>query len=134
MDPESDREDDDHSMVSPSIATSFDLERSMHSASPVSVVSINSNMQFFKREYGRQLNNYSDIYHLPADREELERLGTPPTLRKELTNTIELDKQHSMFIDIMGDKYVPAMAEVLVDDIPGETKACIDLGCGAGSW
>ena len=80
MDPESDRDDDDHSVVS--MATSFDLERSRGSASPVSVVSINSNMQFFKKVYGRQLNNYSDIYHLPADREELERLGTSPTLRK----------------------------------------------------
>lgn len=82
MDPESDREDDD-SMGSPSTATSFDLERSRHSASPVSVVSVNSNMQFFKKEYGRQLNNYSDIYHLPADREELERLSTSPTFRKD---------------------------------------------------
>jgi len=34
----------------------------------------------------------------------------------------------------MGEKYVPGMAEALVDDIPGETKACIDLGCGSGSW
>jgi len=34
----------------------------------------------------------------------------------------------------MGGKYAPPMAEVMVDDIPGETKACLDLGCGSGSW
>lgn len=31
--------------------------------------------QAFKQEYGRGLNNYSEIYRLPADDEELERLG-----------------------------------------------------------
>jgi len=39
-----------------------------------------------------------------------------------------------MFVDIMGGKYVPPMAAVMVDDVPGETKACLDLGCGSGSW
>lgn len=34
----------------------------------------------------------------------------------------------------MGAKYVPPMAEVMADDTPGETKACLDLGCGSGSW
>lgn len=34
----------------------------------------------------------------------------------------------------MGEKYVPPMAAVMADDTPGETKACLDLGCGSGSW
>jgi len=39
-----------------------------------------------------------------------------------------------MFIEIMGGNYAPPMAEIMADDIPGETKACLDLGCGSGSW
>ncbi|KAJ7148906.1 hypothetical protein C8R46DRAFT_863290, partial [Mycena filopes] len=46
--------------------------------------------QAFKQEYGRKLNNYSELYRLPADDEELDRLN----------------KQHEMFIEIMG-KYPP---------------------------
>lgn len=38
-----------------------------------------------------------------------------------------------MFMEIMG-KYPPGMEEVMADDIPGETKAVLDLGCGSGSW
>jgi len=74
--------------------------------------------QIYRQEYGRNLNNYSDVYRLPADEEELERL----------------EKQHSILIDIMGGKYVPPMAMVMADDTPGETKACLDLGCGSGTW
>ncbi len=33
----------------------------------------------YKEEYGRGLNNYSEVYRLPADAEELERLGTCQT-------------------------------------------------------
>ena len=31
--------------------------------------------QAFKQEFGRGLNNYSEVYRLPADEEELGRLG-----------------------------------------------------------
>lgn len=31
--------------------------------------------KIYKEEFGRNLNNYSDVYRLPADEEELERLG-----------------------------------------------------------
>ena len=44
------------------------------------------------------------------------------------------DKQHTLLLDIMGAKYVPPMAGIMADDTPGETKACLDLGCGSGSW
>jgi predicted TPR repeat methyltransferase len=42
-------------------------------------------------------------------------------------------KQHEMFKEVM-DKYPPSMAEVMAEDTLGETKACLDLGCGGGSW
>jgi hypothetical protein len=48
--------------------------------------------------------------------------------------SLEIDKQHNIFAKLMGYKYVPGMAEVLADDGSGEPKACLDLGCGAGSW
>lgn len=31
-------------------------------------------------------------------------------------------------------KYPPPLDEVLRDNIPGEPKRCLDLGCGSGSW
>ncbi|THV06547.1 S-adenosyl-L-methionine-dependent methyltransferase [Dendrothele bispora CBS 962.96] len=98
--------------------TSHDV--SMRSASPVpSVRSISSSFraQAYTHEYGRGLNNYSEVYRLPADDEELFRLDT----------------QHVMFTKLMG-KYHPKMAEVMVDDVPGEPKAVLDLGCGSGMW
>jgi hypothetical protein len=57
--------------------TSFDFD--MRSASPApSVASMTSSLreQAYRLEYGRGLNNYSEVYRLPADDEELERLGT----------------------------------------------------------
>jgi len=41
------------------------------SSSPLSVIPIISNMMFFRDEYG----TYPDIYQLPADAEEFERLS-----------------------------------------------------------
>ncbi|KAJ7687416.1 hypothetical protein B0H17DRAFT_1070141 [Mycena rosella] len=98
--------------------TSYDV--SMRSASPTpSVWSMTSSIraQAFKQEYGRELNNYSEVYRLPADDEELDRLN----------------KQHDMFVELMG-KYPPCLPEIMRDDVPGETKACLDLGCGSGAW
>lgn len=109
------------SEAAPTIS-SYDVASAMRSSSPAPslVVSVTSSMQnqIYKQEYGRNLNNYSDVYRLPADEEELERL----------------DKQHTVIVDIMGEKYVPPMAAVMADDTPGETKTCLDLGCGSGSW
>ncbi|KAI0783388.1 S-adenosyl-L-methionine-dependent methyltransferase [Abortiporus biennis] len=70
----------------------------------------------FRQEYGRHLNNYSEVYRLPADDEELTRLN----------------KQHLMFQRVMG-KYPPGLEEVLTPDNV-ETKTVVDLGCGSGSW
>jgi hypothetical protein len=101
------------------------------------VLSVTSSMreQIYKEEFGRNLNNYSEVYRLPADEEELERLGGSIIKRvaDNLSNKWK-DKQHEMLLDIMGGKYVPPMAAVMADDTPGEKKACLDLGCGTGSW
>ncbi|KAF8641132.1 hypothetical protein AX17_000774 [Amanita inopinata Kibby_2008] len=96
-------------------------DRSMRSASPVpSVISMTGSMRenIFKLEYGRGLNNYSEVYRLPADDEEWNRLA----------------KQYPLFTEIMG-KYPPPLHQVMEDEGPGgETKRCLDLGCGNGNW
>ncbi|EIW87092.1 S-adenosyl-L-methionine-dependent methyltransferase [Coniophora puteana RWD-64-598 SS2] len=109
----------------PSVAssrTSYDV--SMRSASPTpSVVSVTSSFraQAFRTEYGRGLNNYSEVYTLPADDEEIDRLNN----------------QYLMFNEVIG-KYPPPLPEVLAEDnlggVPGEIKAVLDLGCGSGCW
>ncbi|KAG5647661.1 hypothetical protein DXG03_008384 [Asterophora parasitica] len=104
--------------ISASSHTSYDV--SMRSGSPTpSVWSMTSSIraQAFKQEFGRGINNYSEVYRLPADEEELDRL----------------EKQHQMFMEVMGN-YPPPMLEVMANDVPGETKACLDLGCGGGNW
>jgi len=124
--------------VSGSSCTSYDV--SMRSASPTpSVFSMTSSLraQAFKHEFGRGINNYSEVYRLPADDPELERLGMRfsslfSTLRSSCSRTLA-EKQHLMFKEVMGN-YPPPMYEVMVDDVPGETKTCLDLGCGAGNW
>jgi hypothetical protein len=60
-----------------SSATSHDV--SMRSGSPApSVYSVTSSLRAasYRQEYGRGVNNYSEVYRLPADDEELDRLGT----------------------------------------------------------
>ncbi|OCH88758.1 S-adenosyl-L-methionine-dependent methyltransferase [Obba rivulosa] len=100
-----------------SSATSYDWE--MRSASPApSVYSMTDSLvrAAFRHEFGRGINNYSEVYRLPADDEEFERL----------------DKQHIMFMEVMG-RYPPPMEEILADS-PDEHKSVVDLGCGSGSW
>ncbi|KIP11739.1 hypothetical protein PHLGIDRAFT_63365 [Phlebiopsis gigantea 11061_1 CR5-6] len=100
-----------------SSVTTADWE--MRSASPgPSVFSIGSSLRVnaYRHEYGRGLNNYSEVYRLPADDEELDRL----------------DKQHIMFKEVMG-AYPPPLYEALANT-PGVHKSCVDLGCGSGSW
>ncbi|KAG6911375.1 hypothetical protein DXG01_001046 [Tephrocybe rancida] len=104
--------------VGASSHTSYDV--SMRSGSPApSVFSMSSSIraQAVRQEFGRAINNYSEVYKLPADDEELDRL----------------DQQHLMFKECMGN-YPPPMLGIMADDVPGETKACLDLGCGSGSW
>ncbi|KAH6916623.1 hypothetical protein BKA70DRAFT_1250085 [Coprinopsis sp. MPI-PUGE-AT-0042] len=122
---DSDDEFDSMSIASDVPSSRHDSEsiasRSMRSASPSgSVWSVSSSLHAaaYREEHGRHLNNYSDVYRLPADQEELDRL----------------DKQHLMFIEVMGGKYPPPMAEVMEQSYPDEPKYCGDLGCGSGCW
>lgn len=75
----SDTESDVFSLASaPNTISSYGADVSLRSSSPTSMVlSVTSSMRdkIYKEEFGRNLNNYSDVYRLPADEEELERLG-----------------------------------------------------------
>ena len=132
----SDFESDTFSTHSPaSSTTSHDV--SMRSGSPApSVYSVTSSIMAasYRQEYGRGVNNYSEVYRLPADDEEFDRLGT--AFVKLLPKCLRLthpDMQHEMFKKVM--EYIPPpMAEVMADDTPEETKSVLDLGCGSGSW
>ena len=140
---DSDDDDDATSVASilsapPSVAatsvTSHDC--TMRSASPVpSVISMTSSMreQMLRQEYGRNLNNYSDVYYLPADDDEFDRLGMSisPFL---LHISLSVGKQYYFMTAVMG-KYVPPFHEVMRNEGPGtDTKRCLDLGCGSGAW
>ena len=134
----SDTDSDAYSMASaPYTISSYDGDVSMRSSSPRSMVlSVTSSMRdkIYKEEFGRNLNNYSDVYRLPADEEELERLGGFITKRvADVLNNKFKDKQHSVLSELMGGKYPAPMLEIMADE-PGEIKACLDLGCGSGNW
>jgi ribosomal protein L11 methylase PrmA len=88
----------------------------------------------YRREYGRELNNYSEIYRLPADSEELERLSMFHIAGKvSIVTHRSQDMQHQMLMGVVG-KYPPCMEEVLEDRFPAEPKQVLDLGCGSGAW
>jgi predicted TPR repeat methyltransferase len=59
--------------------------------------------------------------------------STSPSRSLQNVTHFETDKQHLLLREITG-KYPPLLAEVLVDDVPGEVKACLDIGCGSGGW
>ncbi|KAF9451364.1 hypothetical protein P691DRAFT_807917 [Macrolepiota fuliginosa MF-IS2] len=93
----------------------------MRSGSPVSVMPMTNDLQdhLYREEFGRNLNNYSNVYQLPADEAELDRL----------------EKQYEMLNSLIGYKYAPPMEQVLNNDDPlGVQKAVLDLGTGAGNW
>ena len=132
----SDTESDVFSLASAPTISSYDADLRSSSPAPSMVLSVTSSMRdkIYRQEFGRNLNNYSDVYRLPADEEELERLGGSIINRvADILNNTSKDKQHTMLSDLMGGKYVPPMAAVMADE-PGEIKACLDLGCGSGNW
>jgi hypothetical protein len=61
--------------TSASSATDIQDHASISSGASVFSMSSSVRAQSFKHEYGRGLNNYSEVYQLPADDEELDRLG-----------------------------------------------------------
>ena len=92
-------------------------------------------MELYKEDSGRRLNNYSEVYQLPADEEEFERLGKDSMVQPTGPLTLhQTDRQHILLEHILGYRYVPGMAEVLTH-VPGQRRrSCVDLGCGSGSW
>ncbi len=110
------------SMVSQNVSSATSYAVSMCSPSLLSVMSVTSDMQFFKNEFGRQLNNYSDVYRLPADVEEFNQLGILKHFISYHLLTPWIGKKHGMFIDIIGQKYVPGMEEAMANDVPGNQK------------
>lgn len=65
---------DQMDVASVSSMSSYEVDSMRSEAS--SVISIESISQFFMDKNGRLFNTRSDIYHLPADEEELTRQGT----------------------------------------------------------
>ena len=85
IDDDDDDDDDERSstasMLGYSLSTATSVtsnDVSMRSPSPApSVVSMSSSTRenLLRQEHGRSLNNYSEVYGLPADQEEWVRLG-----------------------------------------------------------
>ncbi|KAF7426628.1 hypothetical protein PC9H_008997 [Pleurotus ostreatus] len=102
-----------------SSGTSYTTDSNRSDSPAPSVLSMTSSMEAatFKIEYGRAINSTSDVYGLPADDEELDRL----------------DRQHLLFIQVMG-KCPRVVREYLTPAFPGDLRNVLDLGCGSGTW
>ncbi|TEB24749.1 hypothetical protein FA13DRAFT_1638308 [Coprinellus micaceus] len=112
----------------PSSYTSYDRDsrhsrrsssEDSRSASPASLISLSESIRerLFREEHGRHMNNYSEVYRLPADEEEWARL----------------DQQHYTLKEIMGAKYPPEMKAIMENSVERERQV-LDLGCGSGAW
>nr|UYF12286.1 LaeA2 protein [Pleurotus ostreatus] len=97
--------------------TSYTTDSHRSDSPTPSIISITPSLEAraFKVEYGRGMNSASDVYCLPADDEELDRL----------------DRQHLLFIEVMG-KYPRVVRLYLTAAFPGDLKNILDLGCGSG--
>jgi hypothetical protein len=84
-------------------------------------------------EYGEGFNGPRQVYGLPASRDELERLRACIVMSCNILTNLLAELQHLIFHEILG-KYPPVLADIMVDDVPGEAKACLDLGSGSGDW
>ncbi|KDQ07710.1 hypothetical protein BOTBODRAFT_180480 [Botryobasidium botryosum FD-172 SS1] len=73
--------------------------------------------ELFTFVHGRFVNNNSQVYQLPADEEEIDRL----------------DRQHQLFKMLLGQNYLGPVAEVLREE-EGIQKDVLDLGCGSTIW
>ncbi|KAG9119123.1 hypothetical protein FRC07_006016 [Ceratobasidium sp. 392] len=88
-----------------------------------SIYSLTSSLrdQSFRHVHGRSLNAHSDVYSLPADEEEAQRLY----------------KQHRMFYHLARDDNYYGLSQI-VKEVLAPTqqrqRAVLDLGCGPGAW
>jgi hypothetical protein len=89
----------------PSSYTSYERtnqDSQSRSPSPASVISLTDSLQthIYRQEFGRGLNNYCDVYRLPADDEEWLRLGVCPSSSEPdssnpFTNCVHLMQRNS---------------------------------------
>lgn len=96
----------------PSVATSATShDWDMRSASPApSMYSMTSSLRAasYRHEFGRGINNYSEVYRLPADDEEFERLGMGPCAVVCHNNTDAINRQPARHVH-GGDGEVPPL-------------------------
>ncbi|GJJ13446.1 hypothetical protein Clacol_007700 [Clathrus columnatus] len=71
--------------------------------------------EFYRSEYGRELNNSSEVYVFPADPEEKSRLH-----------------RQNLFMRATSGAYPPVISNLLLHN--PHDKAVLDLGCGDGTW
>ena len=116
----------------PSTATSVDF--SMDSPQNLFLRAGPTPEQSIADEYGRGFNTSSQVYRLPADATELERLSGFLTANPiSLLSSPWVDAQHKIIKMVVG-QYPPIVHTVMADDNPDEQKAILDLGCGSGAW
>jgi len=73
--------------------------------------------ELFTLVHGRFVNNHSEVYQLPADEEEIDRL----------------DYQHQLLKMLLGKNYLGPVSDVLREE-EGVQKDILDLGCGSTIW
>ncbi|KAG6855999.1 hypothetical protein H0H87_008543 [Tephrocybe sp. NHM501043] len=109
--------------VNGSSNASYDLSSCPASPMPSVFNSMSSSVlaQAVRQEFGRAINNYSlaAVY------------GVTGEVDEDLD--AEIDQQHEMFKECIGN-YPPLMLDIMEDDMSGEAKAVLDLGCGSGGW
>ncbi|KAF7426640.1 hypothetical protein PC9H_009009 [Pleurotus ostreatus] len=107
-----------------SSGTSYTTDSNRSDSPAPSVLSMTSSMEAatFKIEYGRAINSTSDVYGLPADDEELDRLG----------GSLSRFRKRNL-MPVMG-KCPRVVREYLTPAFPGDLRNVLDLGCGSGTW
>lgn len=103
----------------------------------MSVCTIESDDEYeqvlYRSEYGRELNNSSDVYVFPADPEEKTRLCMFNLPHKKLLGCSDsLSDRQNLFIRATVGAYPLAVRGILERD--PHDKAVLDLGCGDGTW
>jgi len=104
-----------------SVATDvYDFDRVRSGSPSPSIYTMTSSIRedLLAHVHGRLVNNHSDVYHLPADDEEIDRL----------------DIQHFMLKALNNGKLWFGPVEEVLKEVPGVYKAMLDLGCGTGIW
>ncbi|KDQ21624.1 hypothetical protein BOTBODRAFT_26057 [Botryobasidium botryosum FD-172 SS1] len=106
-----------HSSVATDVSD-FDRVRSGSPNPSIYTMTSSIRSELLANVHGRLVNNHSDVYHLPADDEEIDRL----------------DIQHFMLKALNNGSICYGPVDEVLKDVPGVYKAILDLGCGTGVW